>query len=284
LRKDNTGYDMKSVFIGSEGTLGIVTRVSLKLFPQPRQSSTAFVALASPAAAVELLTWCRARAGGQLEAFELFSASQLDIILRHIPGMTPPLNTPSPWAALIEMRGPDDTGGADSRLSDILESAFQSGVILDATIAASLAQAGAFWRIRHSVSQANRLEGLNFTHDTAVPISRVPEFLRLAEIEVARRFPDAATYCVAHLGDGNVHFTVTFPFGRTPDHDLGAQVTRCVHDLAVGLGGSFGAEHGIGQRYRASLIRYKSEMEIDLFRTLKSALDPRGILNPGKVL
>ncbi|TFF24863.1 FAD-binding oxidoreductase [Jiella endophytica] len=289
LRKDNTGYDMKAMFVGSEGTLGIVTRVALKLFPLPRHRATAFVAVDTVAGAATLLGRCKAEFGPLLDAFELFSGSQLDIVCRHVEGNRRPIDSDHPWYVLMELQTRDGAKELSSRLEALIGEALEDGSAADAALAQSHAQAEALWRLRHSVSEANRRHGLNFTHDVAVPIGRIADFMQEADAAMASDFPEAEIFSVSHMGDGNVHYTAIFRPGAVKAsgadaRDLGARVTRKVHDIAVGLGGTFGAEHGIGQRYRASLQRYKSEVELDLFRAMKRALDPQGILNPGKVL
>ncbi|MWD28693.1 FAD-binding protein [Aquicoccus sp. SCR17] len=286
LRKDNSGYDMKSLFVGAEGTLGIVTRVALKLFPPTPARAMAFAALPSPAAAVTLLGRLRSEFGQDVDAAELFSGPQLDIIARHVPGVALPFAPLPDWAVMIDIQCARDD--PTERLHALLAELLDSGLLLDAVPALGGAQAEAFWKIRHGVSEANRRHGLNFTHDIAVPISAVPEVIARCEDALARHWPEATPHTVAHLGDGNVHFTAIFPPERLEEPGnparLGGEVAQVVHDIAVALGGSFAAEHGIGQRYRASLRRYKSEIELEMFRSLKAAFDPQDILNPGKLL
>jgi FAD/FMN-containing dehydrogenase len=288
LRKDNTGYDMKSIFIGSEGTLGVVTGASLKLFPQSRSVATALVAVREPEAAAALLTQCQARFDADLVAFELMSRKQVELVLRHIPGTRDPLSEAHCWYVLIELTSPQDNANLPEMLEVSLESARESGWALNATVARNQRQREEIWRIRHSVSEANRAHGLNFTHDVAVPISRIPEFLHRCDIETAKRFPEAESFVVGHMGDGNMHYTVTLPRESAAAAGdpiaIGGRVTPMIHDIAVSLGGSFGAEHGIGRRYQASLLRYKSPVELAMFRQLKRAFDPAGIMNPGKIL
>ncbi|MBJ3776904.1 FAD-binding oxidoreductase [Acuticoccus mangrovi] len=283
LRKDNTGYDMKALFVGSEGTLGIVTRVALKLFPLPTLQATALVAVASADDAAALLRHCHGELGSSLDAFELLSASQLDIVCRHVPGNRNPLPG-HPWYVLVDLQSAERSQDLTARLEAAIAGALEDGIVADAVVAQSGAQIEDIWRLRHSVSESNRRHGLNFTHDVGVPIAQIPEFLHRADAAVAEAFAQAEVFCVSHMGDGNVHYTVTFAHDTAEPAALGARVTGMVHDIAMSLGGTFGAEHGVGQRYRASLRRYKSPVELDLFRSMKSALDPNGILNPGKVL
>jgi FAD/FMN-containing dehydrogenase len=288
LRKDNTGYDLKNLFIGSEGTLGIVTAVSLKLFPRPRQLAGAWIGVPDVSAAGGLLATFQERFDAALTTFELISGPQAAIIYAHVPDARSPLPDYHPWIVFAELSSPLSSADLEAELTTALAEAAEAGLVRDAAIAQSERQARDFWRIRHGVSEANRRQGLNFTHDVAVPISRIGDFLAQADAETTRRFAGAEVYVVSHMGDGNVHYTVTFQPDRVaelaPGIDLGARVTEMIHDLAVACGGSFGAEHGIGQRYRASLKRYKSSIELAMFRQLKQALDPAGVLNPGKVL
>jgi len=289
LRKDNTGYDLKSLFVGSEGTLGIVTAASLKLFPSPRSWSTAFVAVESVENACALLSLSQGTFDSHLITCELFSKSQLDNILTLIPGTRRPIEGDHPWYVMLEAGASEPDAPVAEAMEHVLSRALMEGLVVDAMIAQSDRDRADLWKLRHSVSEANRLAGINLTHDVAVPISRIPEFVARCEWETRHRFPAANTVVIAHLGDGNVHFCVIYPHG-TPGNTsedpfvLGRPVTAMVHDIAIDLGGSFGAEHGIGERYIPSLKKYKSAVELDMFRRLKQAFDPDGILNPGRVL
>ena len=288
LRKDNTGYDLRSLFIGSEGTLGVITKVALQLLPRPRSRATAMLAMRSPSATVDFLGRSQETFGSLIEAFELLSASQVQMILNHVPGNRNPFGSSYPWYALLELASTEVNAPLAQRLEAIATQALEDGLLQDALIAQSLQQQEDLWRLRHSVSESNRAHGVNFTHDVAVPIAAVPNFLERADRLIGESFPEAETSCVSHLGDGNVHYTVIFPYPAASQianaSELGCRVTRIVHDLAMALGGSFAAEHGIGQRYRELLRRYKSSIELALFDTLKATLDPKGLLNPGKVL
>jgi D-lactate dehydrogenase (cytochrome) len=297
LRKDNTGYDLKQLFIGAEGTLGVVTAASLKLFSKPNARAVAFAALPSPAAALELFARLRARAGETLAAFEFANRFALACVLKHIPGTRDPFARPHPWYALCELASPGADGAAlEAALEAALAAAAEAGGIADATLARNQAQAAELWRLRESMSEAQKPEGASLKHDVSVPLARVPEFVERASEHVLALVPGARVCAFGHLGDGNVHFNLSQPPGGAsrPDQKPGAdrarfaaeraRVNRAVHDLVQELGGSFSAEHGVGQLRLADMERYKEDVEIDLMRALKRALDPRGIMNPGKVL
>ena len=261
VRKDNTGYDLKQLFIGAEGTLGVITAAVLKLFPPPRDSVSAFVALSDPAAAVALLAHLQEATGGLLTAFELIPRLGLELVLKHIAGTADPLRAPSPWYALIE--GPL-TG---EMLGDV-----------DGVLASSEAQRDALWRLRESLSEAQKKEGPSFKHDIAVPIASAPAFIAEAVAAVQAIVPEARPVSFGHLGDGNLHFNF-----QVSDATKREAVARAVHDIVRRYRGSFSAEHGIGALKREELVRYKSPAEIELMRALKRTLDPKNILNPGKV-
>ncbi|MCC7281650.1 MAG: FAD-binding oxidoreductase [Acetobacteraceae bacterium] len=288
LRKDSTGYDLKQLFIGAEGTLGIITGAVLKLFPTPMVSRSAMVALDGVEAALRLLAALRATCGDRLNAFEIMSAGQLALVLRHIPDVRNPVATEAPYYLMIEASdaaGADDLGGM---LETVLGQAHADGTILDAVVASSEAQAALIWRLRHSVSEANMREGLGVSHDTSVPISRLPEFVADCTASLGERFPQANTVFVGHVGDGNIHVVVIFQRELFPDADaferVATEVTTIVHDASAARGGSISAEHGIGQMHAARLARYKDPLELDLMRAIKRTLDPGGIMNPGKIL
>ncbi|MBV8976561.1 MAG: FAD-binding oxidoreductase [Alphaproteobacteria bacterium] len=262
VRKDNTGYDLKQLFIGAEGTLGIITAAELKLFPKPRDCVTAFVALADPAAAVTLLARLQDATGGLLTAFELIPRVGVELVLKHIPDTADPLSRPSPWYALIE--GP-------------LTEEMLSG--LDGVVASSEAQRRALWRLRESLSEAQKREGLSLKHDIAVPVADLPAFVAEAVTAVQALAPGARPVSFGHLGDGNLHFNF-----QVRDLSQRDAVARLVHDIVQRYRGSFSAEHGIGALKREELVRYKSPVEIELMRALKRTLDPKNILNPGKIV
>jgi FAD/FMN-containing dehydrogenase len=285
LRKDNTGYDLKQLFIGSEGTLGIVTVAALKLFPKPAELSTAFVALPSPAAAVDLLAKLQAETGGQISAFELVPHIGLELVLKHVPGARDPFASTSPWYALVE-------AAAASRfnLNEIMETALASAtaerMINDAVIASSETQRAALWSLRESISEAQKREGASIKHDVSVPVSAIPRFLEEATAAVLRVVPGARPVSFGHIGDGNIHFNFSAPKGGDDAAFLAhwSQVQGTVHDIVHRFGGSISAEHGIGVQKRDQLLLYKTPVEIELMRTLKRTLDPRNVLNPGKVV
>ena len=281
LRKDNTGYDLKHCFIGAEGTLGIITAAVLKLFPQPQSSVTAFVALPTPQASVELLGMLRGAVGDRLVAFELVSRACLDLVLRHFPGTPEPFAEHHTWHVLIEL---NDTL-RDASLQDMLETelgrALEQGLIADAAVAASAAQSRALWKLRENISEAQRLEGKNVKHDISVPISRIPDFIEKCDAALMRVFPGISLVCFGHVGDGNLHYNCGLPNAGLANAD---HISRLVYDHVDEAGGSISAEHGLGQLKREEITHHKTKIELDMMRALKRALDPAGIMNPGKVL
>jgi FAD/FMN-containing dehydrogenase len=286
LRKDNTGYDLKQVFIGSEGTLGIITAAVLKLFPVPRTTVTALVAVAAPAAAVELLALLREECGERISAFELLSRRCVELVLAHIPGTREPLPAAHAWYVLAELAEASSGGPLQREFEQAMARASERGLALDAVVAASGAQRAALWRIREAIPEASQKEGLLYRHDVSVPVSRIPGFIIDAGAALERDFPGARVLCFGHIGDGNLHYNCFVP-GRArnePAALAATDVNRTVLDVVQRFGGSFSAEHGIGQAKRAELARYKGGLEIELMRAVKRALDPRGIMNPGKVL
>lgn len=284
LRKDNTGYDLKHLFIGAEGTLGLITAATLKLFPRPRTHATAWVALPDPAAAVRLLGRLRDAAGDNVSAFEIVGRAALDLVLKHIPNARDPLAGKPAWQVLIELSGARDDLGAT--LEQALQSAAEEGVIDDAVLAASEAQTIALWALRENVSEAQKIEGVSIKHDIAVPVSRIAEFIARADAALQDAFPQVRIVCFGHIGDGNLHYNQSRPDAQSNAEFIAqtASVNRIVHDLVHALGGSISAEHGLGQLKREEVRRYKSETEMDLMRAVKQALDPRGLMNPGKLL
>jgi FAD/FMN-containing dehydrogenase len=286
LRKDNTGYDLKQLFLGAEGTLGIITAAVLKLFPRPRDVQVAFAGLASVEQALELLSRTRAAAGDGVTGFEFLPRLGLEFVLAHAPGASDPLAAPHPWYALLELSGPEADGGMGRLLEELLARAAEDGVVEDATIAASEAQARALWRLREDLAEAQTPEGTSIKHDVSVPLPRIPEFVTRAAKAATRVVPGARPLAFGHIGDGNVHFNVSQPPGADPDAFLAEWpgMNRVIHDLAHELGGSISAEHGVGQLKREEILRYKGAVEMELMRTLKAALDPKGIMNPGKVV
>jgi len=286
LRKDNTGYDLKQLFIGAEGTLGVITAAVLKLFPLARSRATAVVALADPGRALDLLQRLLEGCGERLTGFELFSDSCLGLVLKHFKDTTAPFARRFPQYALVELSD-TLTGNAVAGLAEAaLGAALEANCILDATIAQSEAQASALWKLREHISEAQAHEGPNIKHDVSIPISQIPEFIRVTDIELARAHPGVRMVTFGHVGDGNLHYNVSAPEGvaapafvkETP------AVNRIVHDSVARFAGSISAEHGLGQLKRDEIRRYKSPLELELMRTIKNALDPLGIMNPGKVL
>lgn len=288
LRKDNTGFDLKALFMGAEGTLGIITAASLKLFAQPIEKAVAWVAVPSLQHATNLLSRFRGEFESRLSAFEYVSREQLDLVTQHVVGQTDPLPDKSAGYLLIELSDSIETGTLDAMLQKTLAQAMEDDQVNNALVATSHAHAMKFWKIRHSVSQANRAHGVSLNHDVAVPTSAVPAFVESATAKVKNSFPKAHVVIVAHLGDGNVHFLAIFPqsfWDSLKDPKAYAmQVRQLVYDTAQEFKGTFSAEHGIGQSLTSELVRYKSSVEVGLMRQIKAAIDPLGIMNPGKVL
>ncbi len=286
LRKDNTGYDLKHLFIGAEGTLGVITCAVLKLFPRPRVSATAWVALRDPAAAVALLGRLTDHCGERVSAFEIIGRKALDLALKHIPGSRDPLAGAHAWQVLVELTDTLAGFDLDAALETLLAAEIEAGRVEDAVIAQSEAQAAALWQLRENISEAQKIEGVSIKHDISVPVSRISEFIARADEALERRFPGVRIVCFGHIGDGNLHYNLSKPEAQDNAgfiEQTGA-VNLIVHDLADELSGSISAEHGLGQLKRAEILRYKSAVEMDLMRAIKLALDPAGLMNPGKVL
>jgi FAD/FMN-containing dehydrogenase len=280
LRKDNTGYDLKQLFIGAEGTLGIITGAVLKLFPLPKSQTTCWLNLASPVAAVDLLNQAKIAFDGQLTAFELVSETALGLVLKNIPDTLRPASV-SPWYVLAEL---SDT--SSYAVEYWLHARLEAGEVLDAVIAQSETQAAKLWSLRENISEAQKIEGISIKHDIAVPVSAIPAFLAQADAALAAAFPGIRVVAFGHVGDGNLHYNLSKPDAQENTHFIDSQpaVNRIVHDTVDALNGSISAEHGIGQLKREELLRYKSPVEMALMRSIKQALDPRGLMNPGKVL
>jgi len=284
LRKDNTGYDLKHLFIGAEGTLGLITAATLRLFPRPRTHATAWVAVPDPAAAVRLLGRLRDAAGDNVTAFEIVGRPALELVLRHIPAARDPLAGKSEWQLLIELSGAGNDLAAT--LEQALHDAAAEGLVGDAVLAASEAQTAALWALRENVSEAQKIEGVSIKHDIAVPVSRIAEFIASADAALRAVFPGVRIVCFGHIGDGNLHYNQSRPDAQSNEGFIAqtGAVNRIVHDLVHELGGSISAEHGLGQLKREEVLRYKSGTEMDMMRAVKQALDPRGLMNPGKLL
>jgi len=278
LRKDNTGYDLKHLFIGAEGTLGIITAAVLKLHPRPRQIQTMMASTSDPDKVLALLALARDLTGDGVYAFEMFSRFALELVVRHIPGTVDPLATPAPWYVLTDLTVPRENAEA------YLAAAFERKLIEDAVLASSTTQAKALWKLRESISESQKHEGGSIKHDISVPVSRIPVFVREALTAAERLIPGIRPVPFGHVGDGNLHFNFTQPLGMDKEAylDEWQALNRVVHDIVVAHGGSISAEHGIGVLKRDEARRYKSEVELDLQRRIKQALDPKGIMNPGK--
>ena len=285
LRKDNTGYDIRGLFLGAEGTLGVITAASLKLFPELRSSATALAAVADPRAAVTLLARLRAASGDSVSSFELIPRIGIELTRAHIPGVRDPLEAPHAWYALCELGSSRPAEPLEALLGDALGAAYEAGLVQDAVVARSERERAALWKIRETIPEAQRHEGPGLKHDISVPLSALPEFVERGAQWVASHVPAARLIAYGHVGDGNLHFNLQ---GRGADAaallERTEEVRRALHDLAVALGGSFSAEHGIGRLKVAELERYAPATELALMHAVKRALDPNGIMNPGKVL
>jgi FAD/FMN-containing dehydrogenase len=285
LRKDNTGYDLKQLFIGAEGTLGFITAATCKLFPRPLSVATAMVAVADPKAAIALYSEARGALGDQLNAFELISRVAMDLVLTHIPGTSDPLPDSTEWYVLMELGSTSTGSGADDVLQTFLSAAVDSGQVKDGVLAQSEAQRESLWHLRHVISEAEKKAGAGIKHDISVPLSAISQFLQQAEALAVKRIPEVVVVAFGHVGDGNLHFNLNLPSGTTPDELMSTwdAVSQDVHSVAVDLGGSFSAEHGIGSLKRKELDRLSDPVSLDVMRTIKLALDPTGIMNPGKL-
>ena len=287
LKKDNRGFDLKQLFIGSEGTLGIVTAATLKLEPAVAQRMVVWAGLASIAQARKLLLWAESAVGDALEGFEILPQNCLDAVLANVPIARAPLTAPHAWHALIELVSSDPAADLQGQAEHLLADALAAGVVEDATIAASESQAAAFWTLRESISGALRAKGAAVQHDISVPVAQMAQFVTFAIAEVERVWPGCGAFAFGHLGDGNVHFHVTAPPSAvrgTWEAGPGKAVSRMVHDLVTQWHGSISAEHGIGQMKRDELARLGDPVALDLMERVKRELDPAGLLNPGKLL
>ncbi|MBR0932681.1 FAD-binding oxidoreductase [Bradyrhizobium jicamae] len=284
LKKDNTGYDLRNLFIGAEGTLGIITAATLKLFPKPRAIETAYVGLKSPAAALKLLSISRNEAAGSLTSFELLADIAVDFSIRHGIDIRDPLESKHPWYVLMELSSSRDD--ARDALEAILEKGMEDGVVDDAVIAANLSQRQAFWKLRDEMSAAQKPEGGSIKHDISVPVAAVPAFIAEANAAVVKLIPGSRPVPFGHLGDGNIHYNVSQPVGGNAADFLARwhDVNAVVFEIVLRLGGSISAEHGIGVLKRDELPEVKDKVAIELMRSIKTMLDPLGIMNPGKVL
>ena len=284
LRKDNAGYDLKQLFIGAEGTLGVITAAVVRLFPKPRAEATGFLSVPSPAAALRWLVRAREAFAEQLTAFELIQQSCVDITCRRIPGVSNPLRTASPWYVLMEVSGQGSEETLRAALEETLAAGLEAEELSDATIATSGQQRDMLWRMCESIPEAHKQGGVSFKHDISVPVSRVPDFLARIEAELAQARPGLRMFTFGHLGDGNLHFNPLLADGAAAAPGDLQTVNTVVHDLVTSMGGSISAEHGIGRLRRDELLRYKSPVELQMMAALKTLFDPQNIMNPGKVV
>jgi FAD/FMN-containing dehydrogenase len=280
LRKDNTGYDLRDLFIGAEGTLGIITAAVMKLFPRPKSRDTAFIAVASPQAAVDLLSLAREMSGNRVVAFELIAGIALEFSIRHA-GVRQPLSRPSPWYVLAELADP-----VPGAMMELLDSAMERGIVSDAALAQSETQRGEFWAARELISESQKPEGGSIKHDVSVPVSRVPQFLEAADQAVSRLVPGARFVSFGHLGDGNIHYNVSQPPGMEKASFLALwnEMNDAVFEVVGRFDGSISAEHGIGRLKAHRMAAIKTPVELEMMRGLKRLFDPNNILNPGRVL
>jgi FAD/FMN-containing dehydrogenase len=287
LRKDNTGYDLRDLYIGSEGTLGVITAAVLQLFPRPAAQVAAFVAVPSPSAALALLGLAQSLLGPALTAFELLSDTCLGLVERHVPSARRPLADASPWYVLIELSDARGEREANAQIESLLEAALEAGQATDAAVSTSVAQFRSLWSLREDISEAQGAEGPAIKHDIALPIAQIPAFIEATDASLARHFPGLRLVVFGHLGDGNLHYNLS-PAEGVSDREafaaLEGPVNRLVHDAVDAHGGSISAEHGLGVLRRDESARYKPGVELQLMRAVKHALDPLNLMNPGKLL
>ncbi|MBS0418551.1 MAG: FAD-binding oxidoreductase [Proteobacteria bacterium] len=286
LRKDNTGYDVKALFMGAEGTLGVITAAALKLFSKVRSTATAFVAVPGVPAAVELLSVLREASGDRISSFELIPRIGIDLTTQHIPGVRDPLKQKYEWHVLCEVTSSRASENLSELLTEALAEAFESGRVLDAVVAQNDRERAALWKLRETIPEAQRLDGASLKHDISLPITSLAQFVATAGEWLRVNVPEGRLVAYGHVGDGNLHFNLNQAAGTSRERFLGrdAEIKRVIHDMVRESGGSFSAEHGIGRLKVAELERYASPVELDLMRSVKHAFDPNGILNPGKVL
>ena len=286
LRKDNTGYCLRQLFVGSEGTLGIITAAVLKLVPQPREVAVALCGVASPEAALDLFTRFQSHDPAAMSAFELMSGLGIEFVLRHIPNATLPLSQPAPFYVLVELATPRPDAGMRAAIEAVLEGALEAGVVQDAAIAESGAQRAALWRLREEHSEAQKREGASVKNDVSVPVSKVPAFIREATAACEALMPGIRAVPFGHMGDGNIHFNLEQPVGADPAWFLAQDhaIMDAVNDVVRRFDGSFSAEHGIGRLKPYMMPDWRGGAELALMQRIKAALDPQGIMNPGKVL
>jgi len=288
LRKDNTGYDLKQLFIGAEGTLGIITAATLKLFPRHEQVNTAFVAIETPESAIKLLSLAREISGDSLIAFEILPRIGLDMTIKHMPGCRDPLENEYDWYILMECATSLKTEllNLETVMETILEHAMEAGLVIDGVVPKNVAESRALWNLREHMSEAQKFEGGSIKHDIAVPVSKIPEFMERGVEAVTNAMPGIRPVPFGHIGDGNIHFNLSQPIDMDKQAYLEhwPALNRIVHDIVTDFGGSISAEHGIGTLKVEELERHKSTTELDLMRDLKKALDPKRIMNPGRII
>ena len=286
VKKDNSGYDLKDLFIGAEGTLGIITAAVMKLFPKPQGKAVAYAAMKSPEKALELLLLAQKKAGSMLTGFELMAKVGMEMSLRYVKGARAPLERESEWYVLLDLSSSHSDGEANNTMEDILSDALQQGIIEDASIAQSVSQQKEFWRLREDMSPAQKLEGGSIKHDISVPIASIPDFISEAAKIIETISPGARIVCFGHMGDGNLHYNVSQPVGADKQAylSLWGEMNHRIHTLVMSYNGSFSAEHGIGQLKRKELVAFKSPVALSLMRSIKQLFDPKNIMNPGKML
>ena len=286
VKKDNSGYDLKDLFIGAEGTLGIITAAVMKLFPKPQGKAVAYAGMKSPEKALELLLLAQKKAGSMLTGFELMAKVGMEMSLRYVKGARAPLERESEWYVLLDFSSSHSDGEANNTMEDILSDALQQGIIEDASIAQSVSQQKEFWRLREDMSPAQKLEGGSIKHDISVPIASIPDFISEAAKIIETISPGARIVCFGHMGDGNLHYNVSQPVGADKQVylSLWGEMNHRIHTLVMSYNGSFSAEHGIGQLKRKELVAFKSPVALSLMRSIKQLFDPKNIMNPGKML
>ena len=286
VKKDNSGYDLKDLFIGAEGTLGIITAAVMKLFPKPQGKAVAYAGMKSPEKALELLLLAQKKAGSMLTGFELMAKVGMEMSLRYVKGAHAPLEHESEWYVLLDLSSSHSDGEASNTIEDILADALQQGIIEDASIARSVSQQKEFWRLREDMSPAQKLEGGSIKHDISVPIASIPDFISEAAKIIETISPGARIVCFGHMGDGNLHYNVSQPVGADKQTylSLWGEMNHRIHTLVMSYNGSFSAEHGIGQLKRKELVAFKSPVALSLMRSIKQLFDPKNIMNPGKML
>ncbi|MGH6775018.1 FAD-binding oxidoreductase [Brucella tritici] len=286
VKKDNTGYDLKDLFVGSEGTLGVITAAVLKIFPQPKGKGVAYAGLRNPEDVLRLFQLATEHAGPSLTGFELMPRVGVEFTVRHVDGVRDPLESPHDWYVLIDISSTRSEEDARTTLETILTEAFESDIIQDAAIGESVAQAQSFWKMREEMSWAQKPEGGSIKHDISVPVASIPAFIHEANAATLEMIPGARIVCFGHIGDGNLHYNVSQPVGADKEAFLARwhELNHRIHTIVASYTGSISAEHGIGQLKREELAFFKQDVALDLMRRIKSAFDPAGIMNPGKVL